>query len=128
MREHTNAQKNKHSRIGRTTGHILIMLLEHQPERMKPRELNMPQYTAVYSMTSTTVKIQPETKKRLDRFREYKSESYDEVIAKLIFIAEQSKEDPNLSAETIRAIEQARERVRKGTYVTEEQAIKRLGL
>lgn len=79
-------------------------------------------------MPATTVKIQTETKKRLDTFREYRNETYDELIAKLIFIAEESQKDPELSRETIEAIEKARARMKRGRFVTETQAARRLGL
>lgn len=78
-------------------------------------------------MTTTTIKLQTETKGQLDTFREYKNESYDEVINKLVYIAKNTKKNPELSKETIIAIEKARERIRKGNFLTEEQAIKRLG-
>ena len=78
-------------------------------------------------MPATTVKIQTETKKRLDTFREYRNETYDELIAKLIFIAEESQKDPELSRETIEAIEKARARMKRGRFVTETEAARRLG-
>jgi predicted transcriptional regulator len=93
-----------------------------------PPHSNTIEYTAVYDMPATTVKIQPETKKRLDRFREYRSETYDELIAKLIFIAELSQKDPELSRETIEAIEKARARMKRGRFVSEAEAARRLGL
>lgn len=79
-------------------------------------------------MSATTIKIHEDTKMQLDAFREYKNESYDEVIKKIVFIANASKDEPELSKETIEAIEKARERMRKGHFLTEEQARKRLGL
>ena len=79
-------------------------------------------------MASTTIKLQVETKNKLDLFREYKNESYDEVITKLVYIAKNAKNNPELSKETIIAIEKARERIKKGNFLTEEQAAKRLGL
>ena len=79
-------------------------------------------------MAATTIKLHLETKNKLDQFREYKNESYDEVIAKLVYIVKQSKKDPELSKETILAIEKARERMKRGMFLTEEQAKKRLGL
>jgi len=78
-------------------------------------------------MEATTIKIHDRTKQELDHFREYKNESYDEVIQKVIFIAKTCKDEPELSRETIFAIEKARERIRKGKFVTEEEAKKRLG-
>lgn len=80
-----------------------------------------------YMANATTIKLHTKTKTQLDKFREYKNESYDEVIAKLVYIAKNTKSNPELSKETIEAIKKARERIKKGIYVTEEEAIKRLG-
>ncbi|HLC75192.1 MAG TPA: hypothetical protein VJH88_05060 [Candidatus Nanoarchaeia archaeon] len=79
-------------------------------------------------METTTLKIHEATKKQLDTFREYKNESYDEVIKKVVFIAQNVKEEPRLSKETITAIERARERMKKGKFLTEAEARQRLGL
>ncbi|MBS3052696.1 MAG: hypothetical protein J4428_04990 [Candidatus Aenigmarchaeota archaeon] len=78
-------------------------------------------------MNETTVKLHKTTKTELDKFREYKNESYDEVIQKVIFIAKTLKTQPQLSKETIEAIEMARERIKKGKFMTEDEARKRLG-
>ena len=64
----------------------------------------------------------------LDTFREYKNESYDEVIKKLVFIVKKAKSNPELSKETIKAIEKARARIKQGKFLTESEARKRLGL
>ena len=79
-------------------------------------------------MSTTTIKLHEETKSELDMFREYKNESYDEVIKKIVFIAKNVEDKPELSKETIKAIEAARERIKKGHFVTEEEGRKRLGL
>ena len=79
-------------------------------------------------MAVTTIRIHGETKGHLDRFREYKSESYDEVISKLIFIAEKARDRPQLSQEAVVAIEKARERMRRGDYVSHDELKRRLGL
>ena len=99
------------------------------PMLRKNKLLNILKYTLVYviRMSVTTVKIRTQTKEKLDRFREYKNESYDEVITKLVYIVDQSKKDPELSKQTIHDIEKARERIRKGKFVTEKKALKRLG-
>jgi hypothetical protein len=76
----------------------------------------------------TTIKIHEDTKQELDQFREYKNESYDEVIKKMVFIAKTCKKQPELSRETIKSIEKARERLKKGKFLTETEAKKRLGL
>lgn len=79
-------------------------------------------------MNATTIKIRHDTKSELDHFREYRNESYDEVIKKVVFIAKSLKREPELSRETVKAIEKARERIKKGNFLSEEEAKKRLGL
>jgi len=76
---------------------------------------------------ATTIKIQEDTKLELDHFREYKNESYDEVIKKMVYIAKNVREQPKLSKEAVIAIERARERIKAGNFLTEAEARKRLG-
>lgn len=76
----------------------------------------------------TTIKLSQATKQRLEQFREYKNESYDELVQKLSFIAEKLPKEPELSAETLEAIRKAKERINKGIYVTEDEAWKRLAI
>ena len=78
-------------------------------------------------MSATTIKINLDTKNQLDQFREYKRETYDEVIRKMIYILKKVKTQPKLSEEAIIAIEKARTRIKVGNFVTEEEAKKRLG-
>ncbi len=79
-------------------------------------------------METTTIKVNHSTKAELDKFREYKNESYEEVIQKILFIAKNVAEEPELSREAIEAIEKARYRIKKGNFLTEAAAKKRLGL
>ena len=79
-------------------------------------------------MNATTIKIHKNTKAEIDQFREYKNESYDEVLKKIIYIVKSIKKDPELSKVTINAIEKARKRMKQGHFLTEEEAKKRLGL
>ena len=79
-------------------------------------------------MGATTIKVYEDTKLELDSFREYKNESYDEVLKKLVFIVKTCKTEPKLSKETIEAIEKARDRIKRGKFLTEAEARKRLGL
>lgn len=91
-------------------------------------------YTLVYlsiqviRMDATTIKLHQNTKAELDKFREYKNESYEEVIQKVLFIAKKAAKEPELSKEALESIEKARERIKKGNFVTETEAKKRLGL
>ena len=79
-------------------------------------------------MDATTIKIHENTKSQLDKFREYKNESYDEVIKKVVYIAKTSRTQPKLSKEAIESIEKARQRIKKGQFLTETEAKKRLGI
>ncbi|MBI2145667.1 hypothetical protein HYU18_05110 [Candidatus Woesearchaeota archaeon] len=78
-------------------------------------------------MNATTIKLNQNTKAELDRFREYKNESYEEVIQKIIYIAKNLARKPELSKEAIESIDKARERIRTGNFLTEAEVKKRLG-
>jgi len=76
----------------------------------------------------TTIRLNVNTKQELDSFKQYKNESYNELIRKLIYIAKQCENEPRLSQKTIKEIKEARERIKKGEFYTEEEAKKILGL
>ena len=76
----------------------------------------------------TTIKLQTQTKGELDKFRQYKNESYDEVVRKLVFIAQTCEKKPKLSQKVIKEIEEARARIKKGEFYTEKEMKKRLGI
>lgn len=76
----------------------------------------------------TTIRVNPKTKEELDQFRQYKNESYDELVRKLIYLAKTAEKEPKLTQRTIQDIKEARERVKKGEFYTEEEAKKILGI
>jgi predicted transcriptional regulator len=76
----------------------------------------------------TTIRINPKTKEELDSFRQYKNESYDELVRKLIFLAKICEKDPKLSQKTLNDIKEAREKIKRGEFYTEDEAKKILGL
>ena len=80
------------------------------------------------TIDATTIKLHAKTKHQLDKWREYRRESYDDVIQKLVHIAETAREEPELSQEAVEAIEAARARMRAGKFVTEAEVRKRLGM
>jgi hypothetical protein len=79
-------------------------------------------------MDISTIRLHRRTKSYLDRYKEYRNESYDEVVMKLVGIAETAKKKPELSKETVERIEAARKRIKAGDFMTEEEARKGLGL
>lgn len=79
-------------------------------------------------MQVCNIRLHKKTKSHLDRYREYRNESYDEVVLKLVGIADTCKKEPGLSKNAVERIELARQRIRGGDFVTEDAARKRLGL
>ncbi|PIN89667.1 hypothetical protein COU57_05705 [Candidatus Pacearchaeota archaeon CG10_big_fil_rev_8_21_14_0_10_32_14] len=76
----------------------------------------------------TTIRLNPRTKGELDQFRQHKNESYDELVRKLIHLAKLTEKEPKLSQKTILEIKEARQKVKKGDFYTEEEAKKILGV
>jgi predicted transcriptional regulator len=76
----------------------------------------------------TTIKLDLGTKAALDSFKQYKNESYAEVVKKLIHIVKTLDDEPPLSKQTKAEIEIARAEIRAGKFYTEEEMAKRLGL
>ena len=80
------------------------------------------------TLDATTIKLHAKTKRQLDQWREYRRESYDDVIQKLVHIADTARKEPELSQEAVEAIEAARARAKAGKFLTSEEVRKRLGL
>ena len=76
----------------------------------------------------TTIRLNNSTKEQLDLFKQYKSESYDELVRKLIYLAKMCEKKPELSQKTILEIKEARKRIKSGDFYTEEEAKKILGM
>jgi hypothetical protein len=76
----------------------------------------------------TTIRLNKLTKEQLDCFKQYKNESYDELLRKLIYLVNLCEKEPKLSQKTIFEIKEARKRIKKGEFYTEEEAKKILGL
>ena len=55
----------------------------------------------------TTIKLSTETKKRLDRLKEYKKETYEEVLKKILFILNTSKKNPEKAQKIFKKIDSA---------------------
>ncbi len=75
-----------------------------------------------------TIRLRSKTKTQLDRYREYRNESYDEVVQKLVSIADTCKTEPELSREAVERVDKARQRIKTGGFLTEQEARKRLGV
>ena len=94
-----------------------------------PEPLSIPEYTEVYGMGVTTIKLHLKTKRELEQFRDYKNQSYDELVQKLIQLTrDHIDEEGELNERTLKAVEQARREMRAGKHVTFEELKKKLRL
>ncbi len=57
---------------------------------------------------TTTIKIQKETKERLDRLKESDRESYEEILRKILFILNTSKTNPQRARSLMNKIDRSR--------------------
>jgi predicted CopG family antitoxin len=69
----------------------------------------------------TTIKIRKETKKRLDKLKEHDRESYEEVIRKLLFVLNASKNNPERAQKIMKKIDSSVKRNQRYTKVYNEQ-------
>ena len=58
----------------------------------------------------TTIKLKKETKLRLEKLREHRRESYDEILRKVLWILNTARIDPEKSKETLEKIDEIRKR------------------
>ncbi len=73
----------------------------------------------------TTIQVTEKTKNVLDKMKLVPRETYEDVICRLIEI---SKEEEELSTETIQNIEKALEDVKKGRLYSTEEVKRELGI
>jgi len=58
----------------------------------------------------TTVKLLAETKKRLEKLREHKRETYDDIIRKMLYVLSIVKIEPDKAREILDKIDELRKR------------------
>ncbi|HVZ62285.1 MAG TPA: hypothetical protein VG896_01205 [Candidatus Nitrosotalea sp.] len=76
-------------------------------------------------MNSTTLKISHKTKSILEKEKNHPKETLESVIVRLL---KATREDDNLSAQTIKNIEEGIADIKAGRVYTTEQLNKELGL
>jgi hypothetical protein len=62
-------------------------------------------------MAITTIKLQKETKDRLDKLRENRSESYDDIMRKILYVLNATREDPGKGKRVLEHIDEMRNRM-----------------
>ncbi len=71
---------------------------------------------------STTIQICDNVKTILDKMKIIERETYNDIIERMI------EDDMGLNAKTKKEIEEAKERIKSGRFITHEEVKKRLGL
>ena len=74
----------------------------------------------------TSIQLENKTKSKLNKMKIFPKESYDDVVNKLINIAED--DEGVLSTSTIKDLEEALDDVKKGRLLSHSQVKKKLGL
>ena len=74
----------------------------------------------------TSIQLENKTKSKLNKMKIFSKESYDDVVNKLINIAED--DEGVLSKSTIKDLEEALDDVKKGRLLSHNQVKKKLGL
>ncbi len=59
----------------------------------------------------TTLKLEKETKERLERLREHKRETYDDIIRKILFVLNMVRDDPGKAKAILEFIDEKRRRM-----------------
>jgi len=71
---------------------------------------------------TTTIQISDNVKQVLEKMKIFERETYNEVIENMI------EDNLELNEQTKKELEEARERIKKGEFVTHEEVKKELGL
>lgn len=74
---------------------------------------------------TTTLKLEKETKERLERLREHKRETYDDIIRKILFVLNMVRDDPNKAKAILEFIDEKRRRMFETEKNTERGKEKR---
>ena len=68
----------------------------------------------------TTIKLLEETKLRIEKLREHKRESYDDILRKILYVLNVARDEPEKARRVLERISELRERM-----IQEEKEIKK---
>ena len=74
-------------------------------------------------MDITTVKLQKETKERLEKLRESSRESYDDILRKILYVLNLTREDPLKAKRFLERIDELRKRMLEVKEKEEERKV-----
>ncbi len=74
---------------------------------------SIPQYTFMAkSKQITTIKLQKQTKSRLDKLKEHKRETYDDILRKMLWILNIIKTNPEKAQYTLKKIDEIQGKIK----------------
>ena len=79
----------------------------------------------------TTLKLEKETKERLEKLREHKRETYDDIIRKIMYVLNTVRDEPEKARGILEFIDEKRKRMfetefKKKTSPSKEQLTKKI--
>ncbi len=95
-------------------------------ESIKKVAVNFKFYRLLQYTMATTIQLEKKTKSKLNKMKIFPKESYDDVVNRLIYVAED--DEGVLSTSTIKDLEEALDDVKKGRLLSHSQVKKKLGL
>jgi DNA-directed RNA polymerase subunit F len=75
----------------------------------------------------TTIKLLEETKLRIEKLREHKGESYDDILRKILYVLNVARDDPDKARKVLERISELRERMIEEQRRQEEDLEKEKG-
>lgn len=71
-------------------------------------------------ITITTLKLEKETKERLEKLREHKRETYDDIIRKILYVLNTVRDEPSKAKAILEFIDEKRKRMFETEFKTKE--------
>jgi hypothetical protein len=69
----------------------------------------------------TTLKLEKETKERLEKLREHKRETYDDIIRKILYVLNTVRDEPNKARAVLEFIDEKRKRMFETNFEDREE-------
>lgn len=80
--------------------------------------------TTLLKMSITTIKLEEETKQRLEKLREFKKESYDEILKKILSVLNIVRVDPERARAILSRVEETKEMIKARELEEKEEKTK----
>jgi hypothetical protein len=76
----------------------------------------------------TTLKLEKETKERLEKLREHKRETYDDIIRKILYVLNTVREEPGKARGILEFIDEKRKRINEVEFKDKVENKSKIGI